>query len=334
MTGSRGTGTVSRGNRRWSFAGCSFDEVSWVLTVNDHRVPLESKPLELLKELLLRPGVAISKSELLDAVWPDVSVVEASLPTAIGKLRKALKDDQRECRIIETVPRIGYRLAVPVHVECVTPDIGADLSAKVRNERSSEFGRSSILEAPLAIRHRPSKRELAIGGSLAILFAVTAGLFIPSEYLRATQTAPASKSSVGFTQNEIKAAIRALDLRGTERLIAAGWDPSQPWDKEGNDALGVLLNRCEWDKGHDRRQMLMMARTLIEGGAPISRRNIWGDTAYSIAKSPRYCGPSHPVTQMLEAICYGSTLGPGDLCLATYELTSAQRQKQGLPPKA
>ena len=77
----------------------------------------------------------------------------------------------------------------------------------------------------------------------------------------------------------------------------------------------------------------MKARTLIEGGVQIDRRNVWGDTPYSIAKAPRYCGPDHPVTQMLEAICYGGTLGPRDLCLATYELNAVQRRAQGLPPK-
>ena len=117
MAESRGVGVVRRGNRRWAFAGCTFDEASWVLTVNGHRAMLESKPLELLRELLLRPGTAVSKAELMDAIWPEVSVVEASLPTAIAKLRRVLKDGRRGRRIIETVPRIGYRLAVPVRVE-------------------------------------------------------------------------------------------------------------------------------------------------------------------------------------------------------------------------
>lgn len=129
-------------------------------------------------------------------------------------------------------------------------------------------------------------------------------------------------------------AIRELDIPELKRLIAAGWDPAAQWDKSGTDALGMLLNHCEWDKAHDRRQMLMMARTMIEAGAPIDRRNVWGDTAYSIAKAPRYCGPDHPVTQMLEAMCYGGSMGPKDLCLATYELNAEQRRAQGLPAKA
>lgn len=334
MTETRGVGGVRRGNRRWTFAGCTFDEAGWVLTVNGRRVMLESKPLELLRELLLRPGTAISKAELLDAIWPDVSVVEASLPTAIGKLRRVLKDGRRGRRIVETVPRIGYRLAVPVHVEDA-------FGASIANRPLATPGKNLPNALPVAAlaesfspRYRLPLRMMSVGGGMAILLAATVGVLGPSQNVRATQTAATANTTPRFTQKDAQKAIRRLDVGAIERMIAAGWDPSRQWDKEGNDALGVLLNHCEWDRGHDRRQMLLMARTLIEGGAPIDRRNIWGDTAYSIAKAPRYCGPDHPVTQMLEAICYGGTMGPRDRCLATYELNSAQRREQGLPPKA
>ena len=74
-------------------------------------VDLESKPIEVLCQLLLRAGEVVTKEELLESVWPGVTVVEGSLATAVSKLRKALGDDEP---IILTLPRIGYRLAVPV----------------------------------------------------------------------------------------------------------------------------------------------------------------------------------------------------------------------------
>src|SRR5205085_7859947 len=103
-----------RGPRSWAFAGCVFDESNWTLTVHGRRVAVESKPLEILRQLLLRPGQVVSKTELLDAIWPEIAVVEAPLPTAVHKLRTALGDDSRATPIIETVSRIGYRLSVPV----------------------------------------------------------------------------------------------------------------------------------------------------------------------------------------------------------------------------
>ena len=45
-------------------------------------------------------------------VWPRVAVVDGSLATAISKIRKLLGDDGS---VIRTVPRVGYKLGVPVH---------------------------------------------------------------------------------------------------------------------------------------------------------------------------------------------------------------------------
>ena len=69
-----------------------------------------------------------------------------------------------------------------------------------------------------------------------------------------------------------------------------------------------------------------MVRTLYDAGGHIDRPNFWGDTAYSIAKAPRYCGPSHPVTEMIRTMCYSGAGAVGDRCLATYELARRSRR--------
>ena len=90
-----------RRRRRWAFGACVFDEANWALIVDGTRVPVETKPLELLRELLVHAGNVVSKDELLDRIWPDVTVVEASLPTAVRKLRMALGDDRQDRAVIE-----------------------------------------------------------------------------------------------------------------------------------------------------------------------------------------------------------------------------------------
>lgn len=110
-----GSSESRRRRRRWRFGAAVFDETSWTLTVAGSPVELEGKPLQLLHELLLNAGEAVTKAELFDAVWPGVHVVEASLTTAVSKLRGALGDGGAD--VIQTLPRIGYRLAVPVEVE-------------------------------------------------------------------------------------------------------------------------------------------------------------------------------------------------------------------------
>ena len=101
------------GQRRiWAFGRCVFDEARWVLEVAGAPVELEAKPLEILLELLRHAGEVVTKEELLDSVWPGLTVVEGSLTTAVSKLRKALGDDAAAA--IVTAPRIGYRLGLPV----------------------------------------------------------------------------------------------------------------------------------------------------------------------------------------------------------------------------
>lgn len=111
--------------RVFRFAQCEFDELARQLKVSGEPVDLESKPLDVLLHLLLHAGEVVTKEELLDAVWPGVVVVEGSLPTAVSKLRKALRDDDQN--LIVTIPRIGYRLGVPVQtqsVEAALPELG------------------------------------------------------------------------------------------------------------------------------------------------------------------------------------------------------------------
>lgn len=110
-----GSSSSRRRRRLWRFGGAEFDEAGWALRVDGQPVTLEGKPLEVLHELLLRAGEVVTKDELLDAVWPGLTVVEGSLPTAISKLRKALGEEQEN--VIATVPRVGYRLIARVEVE-------------------------------------------------------------------------------------------------------------------------------------------------------------------------------------------------------------------------
>lgn len=308
--------------RCWAFADCVFDEANWLLTVAGRRVAIESKPLELLRELLLHAGNLVSKAELLDAIWPDTAVVEASLTTAIHKLRVALNDDKRDSTIIETVPRIGYRLTVPVEV---TESDGAPRSTvTVVTPAKIESPPQVAVAMAIAERAAPPDRLrlLMIGGVLAIASVLVVIALGPSQKLAAETAAKpvaaVAQKTAYLRQRDASIALRKMDVAKVEQMLAAGWDPSTPFDQDRNGALNILLGNCEWDKGHDQRKMLLLARTLIDGGEELDRRNAWGDTPYSIAKAERYCGPRHPVTKMMKALCYAGPLAPGDRCLADY----------------
>jgi DNA-binding winged helix-turn-helix (wHTH) protein len=291
----------SGGRRRWRFADALFDEGSWRLYVNEQPVAMEGKPLALLRELLLRPGDVVTKEELLAAVWPGVSVVEASLTTAIMKLRRALGDDDRQRPIIETVPRRGYRLAIAVTVETgCTPAPAGDHAAQ------APTARSTALPAPAGQRRWPR-----VAGGLGLAAALGAGLF-----LTLSLESPPGIAAPGAPQSEAVLALRALDVPKVYSMLRAGWNPNAPFDREGNAALNVALEICEWNPSHDRQRLVMVVRALLDGGAHLDMRNAWGDTPYSIAASPRYCGPQHPVTQMLHRLCFAGNRPPRERCQA------------------
>ena len=79
------------------------------LMCGDRNVRLTPKALALLSFMADRPGEVIPKEELFGAVWPEVTVGDAALVTCIQELRKALGDDARRPRYIETLHRRGYR---------------------------------------------------------------------------------------------------------------------------------------------------------------------------------------------------------------------------------
>src|ERR1700716_1395744 len=127
---SKGTiGEVSNASGRlWRFTDYEFDEMGRELRVRGRPAELESKPLDILLQLLLHAGEVVTKEELLEALWPDVVVVDGSLATAVSKLRKAMGDDDHP--VIVTVPRVGYRLAVPDYCKTVAVSTEPELGFK------------------------------------------------------------------------------------------------------------------------------------------------------------------------------------------------------------
>src|SRR6204780_1573577 len=115
--------------RLWRFADYEFDELGRELRVKGKPVELESKPLDILLQLLLHAGEVVTKEELLESVWPDVMVVDGALATAVSKLRKAMGDEDHP-RIVR-IPRVGSRLGVPVYCKTVAAASGPELGFKV-----------------------------------------------------------------------------------------------------------------------------------------------------------------------------------------------------------
>ena len=77
-------------------------------------VALEPKALNLLALTVQRPGHLFTKQELFEHVWPGTAVTDHALTRIVAQIRRALGDEAREARYLETVPTRGYRWIRPV----------------------------------------------------------------------------------------------------------------------------------------------------------------------------------------------------------------------------
>jgi TolB-like protein len=71
---------------------------------------VEPKAMAVLMELANNAGKTVARRALIDAVWPRGFVSDDVLTRCVTQLRKALGEDARQSRVLETVPRKGYRL--------------------------------------------------------------------------------------------------------------------------------------------------------------------------------------------------------------------------------
>ena len=74
----------------YEFGGFRLERETRILLQDGKIVPLTPKVLDLLIALVERRGNAVSKDDLIKAVWPDTFVEEGNLTSYISVLRKQL----------------------------------------------------------------------------------------------------------------------------------------------------------------------------------------------------------------------------------------------------
>nr|WP_197501465.1 winged helix-turn-helix domain-containing protein [Hyphomonas sp. Mor2] len=90
---------------QWTFA-----PETGVVENGDASTRLEHRAAALLDLLAATPGQLVTHSEIIDQVWEGRTVSPNSVAVVISDIRKALGDDPKAPRFIETLPKRGYRL--------------------------------------------------------------------------------------------------------------------------------------------------------------------------------------------------------------------------------
>ena len=125
-------------------------------------VSVEPKVFRLLIYLIENRNRLVRKQELLDKVWPNVVVTENALTRAIKLLRKALHEDSRMPRYVETVPTEGYRFSAKITV--LEEDLTVVPGAPVKSTATTAKFRASAL--------------WLVASSILLLAVAVAGVFL------------------------------------------------------------------------------------------------------------------------------------------------------------
>jgi DNA-binding winged helix-turn-helix (wHTH) protein/TolB-like protein len=106
-------------NHLYQFSRFRLDPENHLLESEGDPVSLSPKAFEILLVLVQNGSGLTTKEELMRRVWPDSFVEEANLTVNISALRKQLGLTSSGQQHIETVPKKGYRFAVPVSLSTV-----------------------------------------------------------------------------------------------------------------------------------------------------------------------------------------------------------------------
>ncbi len=101
---------VERSIGRHRIGGWEFSPATGELRRRTDLRRLEPRAARALQMLCEAGGDVVSQDQLIDGVWQGRALSENSVAVVIGQLRKALDDDAREPKLIETIPKRGYRL--------------------------------------------------------------------------------------------------------------------------------------------------------------------------------------------------------------------------------
>lgn len=140
----------------------TFDHTTRTLIHIDGRpARLRNKSMDVLNCLLESPSQTVSKAVIMNKVWSDVIVSDESLVQCIADIRKIIGKDAKQ--IIETVPRDGYRvnLPLPATPHRPGPKIGMIIAAALTWLAAWFYWPQS--DVPLALLEIPDTTSAATG---------------------------------------------------------------------------------------------------------------------------------------------------------------------------
>lgn len=149
----------SAASRAYEFGSFRVIPEERLLLRHGGSVHLSTKAFDTLLVLIRSAGRLVSRSELMSVVWADACVEEANITLAISMLRKALGDESKQHRYIETISKFGYRFVCEVREVVSSKFALAERSFDIR----------SVAVLPFICVARPAHENLGLGLADAII---------------------------------------------------------------------------------------------------------------------------------------------------------------------
>lgn len=185
-----------------SFDRFRLDLRSGELYKAGHKIRLQAQPCQVLAILLEHAGNVVTREELRKRLWPDDTFVDFdhSLNTAIKKLRQALCESADKPRLIETLPRRGYRFLGTINSGAAVPSVPTPPSsawtgklAKLCSPDNVEFVVLPVDSEALREREKLDAANDDVG--LSLLIASQRVLVVPAGTPMRILDAPSSGSA-------------------------------------------------------------------------------------------------------------------------------------------
>lgn len=155
-----------------------LDPSAYSLSRGSNPTPVSRKPFEVLLYLVKERHRVVLRHELVEQFWEGHEVYEENLTKCISELRKALGDQQKPHRCIETIPAVGYRYIGGIVEELARP---RESFTPINNEETAQDNPADpvVLEAEKvsvgfpsqmtsAVRPRPSALIVALIAFVAL----------------------------------------------------------------------------------------------------------------------------------------------------------------------
>lgn len=100
---------LGRDDAQYQIDSIKIDPGARTIERDGQNVPVPFRAFDMLLLLVQRRGEVVPKEELLSRIWGDTHVEESNLPVMISAIRRAIGDDGRQQKLIQTVSKSGYR---------------------------------------------------------------------------------------------------------------------------------------------------------------------------------------------------------------------------------